>query len=45
MADARAFGTETTGIIEGTVQDASGAVVSGVEVTVTNEQTGQVATE
>jgi len=44
LAAARVFSVETTGIIEGTVEDSSGAVVSGVEVTVTKEQTGQVGT-
>src|ERR1700732_461815 len=38
---ARVFSVETTGIIEGTVQDSSGAVVAGVQVTVANEQTGE----
>ena len=44
LACARVFSVETTGIIEGTVLDSSRSVVSGVEVTVTNEQTGQAAT-
>jgi hypothetical protein len=43
LAVAYAFSSETTGIIEGTVLDSSGAVASGVKVTVTNEQTGEVA--
>jgi hypothetical protein len=38
------FGVETTGTIEGTVRDANGAVVSGVEVTVRSEQTGYTGT-
>jgi len=38
---ARGFSVETAGIIEGTVEDSSGAVVAGVQVTVTNEQTGE----
>src|SRR6202030_2886862 len=38
---ARVLCVETTGIIEGTVQDSSGAVVAGVQVTVANEQTGE----
>jgi hypothetical protein len=39
-----ALSSETTGIIEGTVEDSSGAVVPGVEVAVSNQQTGQVGT-
>ena len=38
---ARVLSVETTGIIEGTVEDSSGAVVPGVQVTVANEQTGE----
>src|SRR5258708_13028565 len=38
---ARGFSVETRGIIEGTVEDSSGAVVAAVQVTVTNEQTGE----
>ena len=41
LSGARVFSVETTGIIEGTVEDSSGAVVAGVQVTVTNEQTGE----
>src|SRR3989441_10555802 len=40
---ARAFGQGgATGAITGTVQDASGAVISGAKVNVINEATGQV---
>ncbi|MBV8224521.1 MAG: TonB-dependent receptor [Verrucomicrobia bacterium] len=42
LPPARVFSVETTGIIEGTVEDSSGAVVSGVAVTVKDEQTGHV---
>ena len=38
-----AFGQETTGTIEGTVRDPNGAVVPGVQVTVTSRSTTQGA--
>src|SRR5258708_11187045 len=38
---ARVLSVESTGIIEGTVEDSSGAVVAGVQLMVTNEQTGE----
>lgn len=38
-----AFGQETTGSIEGTITDPNGAVVPGVEVTITTSRTGSAA--
>lgn len=39
-----AFGQRVTGAIDGRVTDPSGAILPGVEVTVTNESTGQTRT-
>ena len=38
------FGQRITGSIEGRISDASGAVLPGVEITVTSDATGQVRT-
>jgi hypothetical protein len=38
------FGQETTGGIEGTIQDAAGAVVPSVTVTITNSKTAAITT-
>ena len=43
LAPAMAFGQRTTGVINGTVSDSTGALVVGVAVTLTNQDTGIVS--
>src|SRR5205823_14572642 len=44
LLSAQAFGQSTNAIVSGTVNDATGAVLPGVEVTATNNATGVVTT-
>ncbi|MBI4480774.1 MAG: TonB-dependent receptor [Acidobacteria bacterium] len=44
LTSAPLFGQETGGTISGTLKDASGAVVVGARVTVTNKSTGRIST-